>query len=343
MTGNWRTFWPVVLLGALSLVAGYAWGHFRPAPIEAPKPAPIPAGDDLVETERELVPPRQDVPPATAETSPDEIDPAAGDAESSPSTANLDEVASLVEALANATPDEIARLPWDRRVRAALDKLRTSGAATLPVDSGLPPGLLADLVSTLLARADLSLTEAQQAELKQLAADREIQIDRQLADLGNDALAIERELSAVSSTDDFLEEVSALLDDRQLTQLDAWTPRTLEWPPILSPLTSAPIARREIRSEEIPELRDDLSRSLARELGLDPEDADHYAAKLLTEIEPLLEPPTQRGELVEWVVALGDAQARLYRELLEHPAVEDAARRRLQARRQWLVPVSAGE
>ena len=104
-------------------------------------------------------------------------------------------------------------------------------------------------------------------------------------------------------------------------------PETLEWPRFLSPLTGAPIFRREFRSEEIPDLRDGLSRSLARDFGLDPEDGDYYAAKFLRDIERLLYPP-DRGDIVERVVALGEAQARLYRELLAHPAIDGAARRR---------------
>ena len=342
MTEIRRTLWPVIFLGALSLAAGYTWGRFRQAPTEAPKSTPIQASDALVENEREIVLEVREVPPATVDTAAAEIDPPAEDVESSPINANLDQVAELVESLANATPEEIARFPWDRHVRAALDKLRASGAESYAVDS-LPPGVLADLLSKLLERANLPLTEAQHAELEQLATDWETHIDRQLADLGDDALALERELSVVAATDDFLEEVTALLDDRQMIQLDSWTPETLEWPPMLSPLTGVPIARRELRREEIPGLRDGLSRSLARDFGLDPDDGDRYAAKLLADIERLLYPPSHQSEIVERAVALGEAQARLYRELLAHPAIDAAALRRLQARRHWLVPVFAGE
>ena len=343
MTATRRRFWPVILLGTLSLVAGYAWGRFRPAPTEGPESTPIRASDALVDNEREMVLEVREVPPATVDTAPPEIDPPTEDLESSPPDAKLDEVADLVESLANATPEEIARFPWDRHVRAALDKLRASGAGAHPVDSSLPPGVLADLLSKLLERANLPLTEAQHAELEQLATDWETHIDRQLADLGDDALALERELSVVSATDDFLEEVTALLDGLQMTQLDSWTPETLEWPPLLSPLTSAPIARREFKIEEIPGLRDDLSRSLARDFGLDPEDGDRYAANFLADVERLLALPSHRSEIVERAVALGEAQARLYRQLLAHPAIDAAARRRIQARRRWLVPVFAGE
>ncbi len=340
MTAIRRTFWLVILPAALSLAAGYTWGRFRQEPAEAPEPAPTQASDALVENEREIVPEERAVPPATVDIAPPEIDPPAEGVESSPTNAILDQVAELVESLANATPEEIARFPWDRRVRAALDKLRAAGGELYAVDS-LPPGVLADLLSKLLERADLPLTEAQHAELEQLATDWETHIDGQLADLDDDALALERELSVVAATDDFLEEVTTLLDDRQMTQLESWTPETLEWPRFLSPLTGAPIFRREFRSEEIPDLRDGLSRSLARDFGLDPEDGDYYAAKFLRDIERLLYPP-DRGDIVERVVALGEAQARLYRELLAHPAIDGAARRRIQARRLWLVPVIAG-
>ena len=64
------------------------------------------------------------------------------------------------------------------------------------VVDGLPPGVLADLLSKLLERANLPLTEAQRAELKQLATDWETHVDRQLADLGDDALALERVAAA---------------------------------------------------------------------------------------------------------------------------------------------------
>ena len=343
MTRNRRTLWPVVVLGTLSLSVGFAWGRFRQPPTEAPGSIAIPASDDLINDASEIAPEERKIPPATVDTTSDETEDPASPAVSSPPDANLDEVAALVESLANATPAEIAQLPWDRRARAALDKLRGSGAESYPVDSGLPPSVLGDLLSNLLDRVSLPLTETQRAELEQLTAAWEKQIDRRLADLGDDTLALERELSVVSATDDFLEEMAALLDERQLTQLESWTPETLEWPPILSPLTGAPIAWREFRSEDLPGIRDDLSRSLARDLGLDPEDGDHYAARFVAEVERLLEPPSHRDEIVEWIVALGDAQAQIYRELLTHPAVDAAARRRLQAKRHWLVPTVAGE
>ncbi len=127
MTEIRRTLWPVIFLGALSLVAGYTWGHFRQAPTEGPESTPIQASDVLVENEREIVLEVREVPPATVDTAPPEIDPPAEDVESSPINATLDQVAELVESLANATPEEIARFPWDRRVRAALDKLRAAG------------------------------------------------------------------------------------------------------------------------------------------------------------------------------------------------------------------------
>ena len=336
MSRYWQTIWPVIVLGALSLSVGFAWGRFRQ-----------PASDVLVDDASELVPEEREIQPATvdstADTTSEGTEVPGSSAKASPPDANLAEVAALVESLANATPEEIAQLPWDRRARAALDKLRGSGSESYPVDSGLPPSVLGDLLSNLLDRASSPLTEAQSAELEQLTAEWEEQIERQLADLGDDSLALERELSVISATDDFLEEMAALLDEQQSTRLESWTPETLEWPPFLSPLTGAPIARREIRSDELPGIRDDLSRSLARDLGLDPEDGDYYAAKLVAEVERLLEPPRHRDDIIEWIVALGDAQAQIYRELLTHPAVDAAARRRLLARRHWLVPTVAGE
>ncbi len=77
MTETRRRFWPVILLGTLSLAAGYAWGRFRQAPTEGPESIPIQASDVLVENEREIVLEVREVSPATVDTAAAEIDPPA--------------------------------------------------------------------------------------------------------------------------------------------------------------------------------------------------------------------------------------------------------------------------
>ena len=56
------------------------------------------------------------------------------------------------------------------------------------------------------------------------------------------------------------------------------------------------------------------------------------------DVEAIIVLPLQRSELTERAVALGDAQLRLYRALLAHPAIDEAARRRIRARRDWVAP-----
>ena len=122
MTKIRPTYWLVILLGSLSLAAGYTWGRFRRPSTEIPEFSPIQASTDVLENERESVPEEKEVPAATADTAPAEIGLPAEDVESSPPNADFDRVADLVDSLANATREEIARFPWDRRVRAAFPK-----------------------------------------------------------------------------------------------------------------------------------------------------------------------------------------------------------------------------
>ena len=333
----------VAFLGALSLAAGFAAGRFRRAPGDVPVSAVTGEESAVVENETTVVPEESTAFPAPTRTEapPREPVPPAEDVDGALPRAELEDVAEIIESFKDATPEEIARLKWDRRVRAVLDRLRASAPGVYPVDSGLPPAVLAELTAALLERARLSLSEEQRAELAALAAERQSDIDRRLADLGDDALALERELCVVHAIDEFLEAASGLLDERQLRHLDSSAPEMLEWPPILSPLTGAPVTWRELETHELPALRESLSRELAREFGLDPHVADGYAARFVTDFGRLLRSPPRRGDIVERIVAFGEAQARVFREILAHPALDEAARRRIRAGRSWVAPVLA--
>ncbi|MEM7235129.1 MAG: hypothetical protein AAF517_23325, partial [Planctomycetota bacterium] len=239
-----------------------------------------------------------------------------------------------VESLVDASDEKLARLRWDPQAQAALDRLRAS-SEDVSTDR-IPPRVLAELVSELLKRAKLPLDRERQKELDRLADEWTERSKRELEELGEDALALERELTAIATTDAFLEEALELFDDRQREQIDAWTPAQDEWPPILSPLTGAPITRSSAADAEARQ--SGLSKSLARKFRLDPEVGDRLAAAYFDRLREPLRTTPRRDDIVEHAVVFGEAQLELFHDLLELPELDAAARRRIETRRHWWVP-----
>ena len=324
--------WPV--LAALSLIGGFAWGRYGascPEPSE-PKVGIESTSDGNRPVAEEQVPASETASESTAVSS-------AAAAEESPSaesTQGIDEIAAFVESLVDANEDKLARLRWDPKAQAVLQRLRAT-SNDLATDR-LPPHVLAELLSKLLERAKLPLDVERQRELDRVAAEWTERSSRELDELGDDALALERELAAIVMTDAFLEAAYELLDARQREQIDAWTPDRHEWPPILSPLTGAPVVR--IRPEDGDVLRERLSRDLARDFGLDPETGDRLAAAFFDRIRAPMQATPPREEIVEHVVEFGEANLELFLDLLELPQLDAAAHRRIETRRHWWAPRS---
>ncbi|MEM7235329.1 MAG: hypothetical protein AAF517_24345, partial [Planctomycetota bacterium] len=246
------------------------------------------------------------------------------------------EVAEMIEALVEAGEEKLARVRWDPKTQAALDRLRATSDDV--ATDRLPPQVLAELLSELLERAKLPLERERRQELDRLAEKWAERSKRELEELGEDALALERELTAIATTDAFLEESLELLDERQRDQIDAWTPVQDEWPPILSPLTGAPIARNSVNARDSDVLRNRLSRDLARDFGLDPETGDRVAAAYFERIREPLRATPRREDVVEQAIEFGEAKLELLHDLLDLPNLDDAARRRIETRRHWWVP-----
>ncbi len=335
-------FWITIFMGAVSLTTGFCLGWISPDDGESRIQPPEKKTVEKIKLEgvkskvkqkvkKEALPEEK---PLTENSSKVEH----SREEQLLSSEKMTELFSFIEKNKSASIEDLSRFKVKPKMRSLYDKLQAKGEHR-GVESGLPPKILIDVLQSLLKNAGLQFNKHQRLGSGFIVRAYEEKIAKSLQDLGSNTIQLERELEVISLTDDFLEEILHILSDQQVEKLDSLSSEFSEWPLFLSPLTNAPVSRREITLEKLPEVQQGFSRELAREFGLDPEDADHYAAELFEGIQASLMFPQKREDIVEHHVSMGEAQIKMLRSLMKHPAIDEQKRKKILSTRYWVVPV----
>ena len=201
------------------------------------------------------------------------------------------------------------------------------------------PKILSRLVEETLAAAKQPLGDEQRQAVAELGRGYEASFDAALESFGDDTSRLTRVVREIELKAQFLDDLQARLDERQLTALEQL--RTLPRPlgDLLSPLGMADVRFRDVAAGESERLRSGVERDLPRKFGVPSELAPQLAERFVNDLAPLLSPAAgDELDALDAALVAGRANSRLFDELLAIPDLDSSARKKVLEMLRWTVP-----